>query len=235
MSAYVRYDDVPTADSALLEVGTGGSSFVARSSLIVNSAGKVRLWDDTGATLWTAAAAISPDTWYLVELVVLVGTTTSNSTIKASYRELGDASAIGGYATTTGNAGTGSLTDLRFFRKQGPAGYVDSIAFDTASDGTLLGPWSTAPTVNVTNTPGVCVLDARGSSGTSLTYSIAPTTGVTEPVDGLFLVEQQSSSVDYTITVTQSGVAYERTETVAGLAVAGARAAYVKQSDGSWA
>lgn len=249
MRAYIRYAEVPTVDSALLEVGTGGSSFVARSSLIVNSAGKLRLWDDTQGTLWTAASAISALTWYLVELVVLVGTTTSNSTIKASYRVLGDSAEIAGYSTTTGNAGTGNLTDVRFFRKQGPAGSVDSIAFDDASDGSLLGPY-TAPaggnadyalTANYTSNTVTLVswtVDATGSTGdTSLAQLSGTTATIGEPSTDVWTITNPSGSDDLAFRLTAAGTPADTADFTLSRSTGPSQrpAIWTKQADGSWA
>jgi hypothetical protein len=242
---YVRVSPASTAnDIHVLAFGRGGGSFTRVASVHVNAANKLRLSDANGTSpgVWTATAALDPATIYLVEMVALVGTTTSNSTLKVSYRALGSSTPIETATITTANLGTTALTDVTFGKRSANTFLVeiDEIAWDDAATD-FLGPFASPPTISITNTPGFAVVDARGSTAgdaSTLTYSISPSVDVIEPVDGLFLIPQDTTDQTYTITVTQTGVAYTQNVTVDALTSGGNErpAIYTLQADGvTWA
>ena len=218
---YFSIDTVPTSDCHLIQVSRSG---VRVGSVHLNGAGKLRISDATGTTgVWTAASAISANTWYWLDLLVTVGATTSDGVLSCDYGTLGGAS-IESTTYSTANLGTTAVDNI-YFGKRSTVTYVvkmDTVAWEEGRT-TRIGPLVTPPTIVHTEDPGICVVDARSSTAgdaTSLTYSLAPTTGVTEPVDGLFLVEQQTTDVVYTLTVTQSGSGYTDTLTVPAVGAA---------------
>jgi hypothetical protein len=231
----VQVTTSPTSDCHILAAGRGGSSFVRVASLHLNGTGRLRLSDapSTSPGLWTATDPLDPTKKYLVKLLALVGTTTTNGTLAVAYRELGGP-IIQTATVTTANLGTDDLTDATF-GKRSSVPYVvrvDEPAWDTAA-AALIG---VQPTLSVTAAGGLCAVDARGSvagDGSALSYAISPSAGVLEPVPGLFLVPQTAAAQPFTVTVTQSGTAYPLPVTVPA-ATGGGNPAYYTLTPGGW-
>ncbi len=235
---HVRVNPAATSDVHILQFGTGGSSFVRVASIHVNGENKLRLSDATGTApgVWTATDALDAAKTYLVEMYAAVGTTTANGALTVSYREVGATSAIETSTVSSLDLGTVNLTDINFGRRTVVANVVsiDEVRWDDAATG-VLGPLVDPPTIDIDTTTAVAMVDARGSTGAgTLTYSIAPSTGVTEPVDGLFLIPQATSPVDYTITVTQSGVGYTQVVSVPAAGVGDTRPSIFVLTAGGW-
>ena len=215
----------PAADQRVLNViGTSASS--ARPYFIWRSNGNIELWTAAHALVpgWTATAApTSPSDVLELRLYTVQGTTTTNGRIKGAM--LVNGVQVMAVDNTGTNAGTTAFCGAWFGRPTAAAHTAtvvwDDAAFDDAATDLIAAVASTPPTPVAT--AGVrYMVDLRGSTDPegAPTYACTDDDGldVDEPVDGLFLITQDSASHELTFTVSQGGdvVDYERTIPPAG-------------------
>lgn len=218
---YVHIDALPTQDYDLIRFTTLNDA-TTTGSFRINSVGKARLTLPGSVFPWTAANTFPLNTWVRCELYSDSGTSTSG-TLRASYYALDsttpidDSGTITTYVTGSGTAyGNARFGKLNTTPTAGNT-FFDDAALYTGADAALAPTPYTAPAVPptpaLTTLDGVAVIDARGStapSGKALSYSIAPATGVTQIVTGVFAVPKTVSAT-YTVTVTDTGSGLSKT------------------------
>ena len=210
LSTEVLYEgSTPTAGSRIVEVRHASGYALL---IVHGDDGKLYLHDSANVNVFTTAAAVTSP--FRVHVGIQKGTTSSNGKIRFDVY-----TANSGLSTTpsetfssdTSNVGTADLTTVRFGRistttDSTPIDLVNLQVSDTQI--TSLGPLVTAdPPVASAAAPGDVVIDARASTtggGGTLTYSISPSTGTSQPTSGLFLVPAPTTSTTYTVTVTES-------------------------------
>lgn len=129
----------------------------------------------------------------------------------------GSAGGTSGFTWNRGTAGFGGTSSSSGFSSRyevvdPPAATTYTATWTTtgsvsAMSGVTYGGAAGAPTIVHTDYVEVTVLDFRASASTSggtLTHSISPTTGVTEPEEGLFIVDMTSEVQYVTVTSTDS-------------------------------
>lgn len=155
---YFRPAGVASSDDYLIRLGNGTTRLV---SVHVNAAGKLRVSDAAGTTgVWTAASALTANTWYRLDLYAVAGSTTSNGTIKFGYY-LGDSTSPVEtvYNNTSSNVGTATTFNRAYMGKYSAVsafGYqFDDFKVRTAASD-FIGPVAnTPPTVDAGVTQNV--------------------------------------------------------------------------------
>lgn len=129
----------------------------------VTTAGKLKFINRIGTGIFTAAAAMSLDTWYRIEVGLEVGTGTTDGVVRFAYF-LGDSTtAIETFTSTTADIGVDNIRAwfLGKLNNNGDSNsFFDSIELDLTS-GNLMGPYVAAvsvlrPTSTVSN-PGTWI------------------------------------------------------------------------------
>jgi hypothetical protein len=151
------------------------------------------------------------NTWYRFEFALKVATTGGQIKLSAFA---GDATATAFVAYDSGaTLNTGStLIGSGVFGKLDTATTLGDIFLDdwAIQDGTIgfLGPYLPGPVLIAQPNQGVAVIDCTqsyaGVTGDSITYSISPSTGTSQPARGVFLVPETADAVTYTVTATES-------------------------------
>lgn len=217
---YGRISATITSDTTLGTIYAGAN--LRAGQLIINSASRIRLQTFGGTTststnVATATEALPLNTWFRWEMWVSAGTDSTNGQIRAAYY-------IGDSTTPTWDSGliTGDTAGTLGVLTQGRIAIASTVGVDDfgMKDGNdaVWGAWPASQGViaNTTTTENVVMVDARTSTGGSgvLTYSISPSSGVTEPVDGVFLIPQTSSTQNFTVTVTDGILSDTKTVTI---------------------
>jgi len=173
----------------------------------------------------TGATALTADTEYAVEVAITPGTTTSDGVLAYRITPWGnDATTVDTLTLTTANTGTTAVQTDRLGAASVVSAVTDFIVDDyrvhSLASG-WIGPTTPPPALATSLTSAMFTIDARasvpGAPGGALTYTIAPSTGVTEPVEGLFVGETPAvgaAAIDYTITVTETSTGLTATGTV---------------------
>lgn len=171
-------------------------------SLVSNSA------TVSGSNSTTVLAA---DTDYDLELAVTKGTTTSDGVCEYRIYAAGSSSALETRTFTGQNTETIDARAIRLgsgnVASAAQTWWCDNLQVQDLASG-WIGPTVLPPILSFVTSYSYAVLDARGSTaqaGGSLSYTISPSIGVIEPVDGLFLIPRGGSDTVYTVTVTESG------------------------------
>ncbi len=190
--------------------GTGTAGVAQAGDTVSNTIGKF----DSMGTVATLApstnvpptASAGPDQTVSVGTAVTLTGTASDS--DGTVATVAWAAASGNPATVTLSGA--STTTATFTAPSTPGDYTFTF---TATDNSGASTTDTmvvhvngsAPSVVATVAGGYAVIDATGTTGTgTLTYTISPSTGVTQPSPGLFLVPQGSTAATYTVTATDS-------------------------------
>lgn len=217
------YGRISTAISSDTTLGIiyAGSNLKA-AQLIINAASRIRLQTFGGTTstsvnVATATDALPVNTWFRWEMWVSAGTSETNGQVRAAYY-IGDSTTpVWDSGLITGNtAGTlGVITQGRIALATNLG--IDDFGLKDGNDA-VWGAWpaSQGITANATTTSNLVMIDARTSTGGSgvLTYSISPSSGVTEPTEGVFLVPQTGSTQNFTVTATDGILTDTTTVTV---------------------
>lgn len=157
LRSYLRLASLPSSE-AQIAIPWNITQTVA--AVNVSTSGKLKVLNRIGTPIFTAAAAMSLDTWYRFEIGLEVGTSGTNGVVRFSYF-LGDSTtAIESFTSTTADLGTDNILAwyLGKLSNSGDwSGFMDSIELDMAS-GLLMGPYIAAssvlrPTSTVSN-PG---------------------------------------------------------------------------------
>lgn len=140
--SYVYFGSFPSSTTAVIASVETTNTF--RASIAVTSTGNIEVSDSAGV-LWTSSTPISTSTWTRVELVTVIGTTSSNGTVKAAFYTGDSTTALGTFTSTTANTGTVSI-DKQFFGKVGPNTwtgnhYMDDLAV-LPNSSNFIGPYS---------------------------------------------------------------------------------------------
>lgn len=121
-----------------------------------------------------------------------------------------------GFAWSDGSAGFGGTSSSsqfssRYENQASPAANTYTVTWTTAGLAAMgalaFGGVSSGPTIVHADYDAVAVADFRASvsnAGGTLTHAISPTTNVTEPSEGLFIIAQTSSAQFFTVTTTDS-------------------------------
>lgn len=209
--AYIRLRAYPTNEFQVLHYRNGTSTTV--SGVNITPTGTIKVVGDAQALLYTSTAALSLNTWYRFEYASLISATAGQ--IKFSAYVGDNTSALAGATYDSGTAlNTGTLTinavDLGKITSSAVTGAFDLDDYAVNDGATaFIGPFAQlAPTPKAVVTTGSAVIDCTGSTvgqtGDTLTFSIAPSTGTSQPARGIFIVPQGSSAVTYTVTVAES-------------------------------
>jgi len=212
LDVFINLTSTPSGEGGILWIG--GASSARALSITIGSDLKMRLRDGGGAggtVILTANSALSLNTWYRISLYATQDAT--NGTVRAAYFSGNSSTAIEDSTLFTGqNTGSTQYQSIRIGAKTSTGtstmtAYFDNYGFDTAATD-LLPVVASGPTANATASAALSLIDATGSTGTSLTYSISQVSGPTKtPVSigtGQWLVPMDTSqSTVWTVTVTQ--------------------------------
>lgn len=148
----------------------------------VQGTGKLRIFDASGATVWTGTNVLTPSTVYRLEAYVVAGSTASNGTIKVGYYLGNSTTPVETvYLNTAANVGTASSFAVVYMGKYNNA--VESYTFDELALDTTLSdfigvPTASPPTVSITANQNVAAnaavsatVTASSSSGTITGYA----------------------------------------------------------------
>lgn len=217
-------DALPSADLTLIQYyGDSNATRLGGIHISSGAGGKIRLTDSASFSgVWTSSVTLVANKRYDVECVIYTGTSTSDGVIKAFLWDHDSGALLDTGVVTNANLASGKLIDNPRWGKCSSVTTqmkIDHMYWDDAStDLAPMGPWlqTQPPTPVVATTSDIYMVDARGSvsGGGVLGFSLTPTTGVTEVVEGLFAVVQQANPVDYTLTINQGGTNYTSTVTV---------------------
>lgn len=146
-----KWPSVSTADFYQLRLMS--VTGVAIASVLVNSAGKIRLQGNGGATIFTLTAATPTNAWVRLKLWVDPGTSSSTGSAKLEVWNADTSTNIAGttYSTTTADFGTANIDQIRAGNGGGYAStyFMDLIAYDPSA--TTLMPdqgGNTPPTIS---------------------------------------------------------------------------------------
>lgn len=120
------------------------STSMARLSIDANN--RLFMQDFNGAnTKWTSTNALSPNTWYRLELAISMSSTAA--TMKCAYFVADATTPVQAYSTVSGNTGTSPVTTVRFGSGQSAAWtgtfYFDDVAASNQGGTLFIGPYST--------------------------------------------------------------------------------------------
>lgn len=209
----IRITANPTGTTEIVQLR---SASAAAMRILLTTTGKVQVNNAANANVFVSTGSLSVNTWYDIALRAMAGTGTADGHLQmAFYLSTTPTTVIETYSVTTGNAGTATLVDARFGKLSASTWpdtfWIDSITANDTAAGALPAAVviaTTAPNLISTLAPDMAVIDSRNStagSAGSLTYTISPSIGVIEPLDGLFIIPRNpDSAVEYTITVTES-------------------------------
>lgn len=222
--SYFRFSALPTASD--LVITQFRSSSAQLFAVRLRTDGKVGVDLPDGSTLATSTYTLSLNTWYRVESAAVVG---ASGGIVADVYAGDSTTSLGRLGALTGiNTGTAPMVAARWGKITSAASvntfHIDDVAVQDGTS-TYLGPYAGGgPTAAGTGTNGVWTIDMAASTagnGGTLTYTISPTTGTSQPRTGLF---QGTVSGTYTVTVTESpsgGVDHKTFTVTAGAASSG--------------
>lgn len=207
---YLRLRALPTDQFKFLHM-TNGATII--SELDITPTGAIKVSGPSAALLFTSAATLSVNTWYRLEFFTTVSPTVGQ--IKFAGYVADSTTAISGMAYDSGTSyNSGALlmdkVEVGQLTSSAITGAFDIDDF-AVSDGTaaFLGPYiNLAPTPKAIVTTGSAVIDCTGTTpgaaGDTITYTISPNGGSTQPARGIFVVPQQTGPITYTITAAES-------------------------------
>lgn len=181
-----------------------------------NTTGTIVLLNAANTAVWTSSSAITANTEVRLQVTVDPATSTTGVVGVKIYTTNPRSSTTPdmSYSSSAFDAGTTDLSIIRLGRISSTVGSTGTvrtiwaIAQDSTAD---IAPLAGPPTLAYTSAVKQ-VVDARTSasgSGAALTYAMAyvsgedNSSGITEPIEGLFLVPQGTSSSIYSVTVTE--------------------------------
>lgn len=167
---YFMFPTLPSAQMILVRLRNAGGVVL---ELDITAANKFQVRNQTPAIVFTGTTTLSANTWYRVEFGATPNATTA--AINVDYY-VGDSltPVETGYATTTGNTGTGNFTEIRFGPQSGGVTTTpdfDDLAFTDLTT-TYIGPF-----FNVL--PGAAAISATaglGAAGLVTENAVAPIT-----------------------------------------------------------
>lgn len=185
---YFYISSYPLAETTISSIrNTGQASFVN-----INSAGKLRLYDNAGTALALTTGSVPLNAWWRLGHAVGVGTTISNGTLRMAYysgANLETTTPNEAAFTYAGNAnaGTANLTLVRFGKVGSGTALtlnMDDIQWNDAIS-TLIGPVAsgTPPLISYTR-QRVTEINASGTSGTGVTQTLTQTSGPPVTISG---------------------------------------------------
>lgn len=215
---YAYFTGLPSTTQAIAAIRSSGGG-AGLLELTLNSTGALAVISDVSAvTAFTTSGSISLNTWYRFE-VTLSTPSTSTAVVALDTYAGDDSSAIGTLSgSATGqNFGSSTIGTFRFGRITAAGAmataYFDDMAAQTASSAPI-GP-SVAPVIPPTpvgNNRARYLIDYTGSTpgqGGALSYSISQTGGTTTTPElieaGLWTVVQDTATLTYQVTVTETG------------------------------
>ncbi len=205
-SFYYRVDVALAASVVMATVRPTSGTII---SLAVSTTGAVSVRNSGGTLGTTVAGAVQTGQWARIEVTLTVATSSTGAVSLNVYNDDGT-TPVGSYSTSAADLGTlpvvaadiGSPNALLSSFTSGLVQYfiAPSLADNTTSQN---GPWVTN-TINIVHSEngGYAVVDFRSSSPGGLTHSISPSSGVLEPLEGLFLVPQTSNTQAFAVTTT---------------------------------
>lgn len=207
VDGYFYFTSLPSVAVGLIQVGVGSTKSLAAG---VSSTGKLYLQDSANTFLWTDTANFPINQWVRVSLFATPGAGTGTARLA---RFTGDSMTPDADSTLlTGRAfNAGPFTQIRW-GKVGTGTYsgvfnLDDPAYDLTASG-LLSPSVVSVGLTPTAYDGKYVrrLTATKDPSDSLTWSITPTTGVTDitisNTEHWYVIEYAGATQDYIITVT---------------------------------
>lgn len=212
LRCYVYFDALPGADWWLMKAVSTVQNFMVE----VTAAGNLALLSRTSSAVWTSANALSPGSWYRVDVWADVGTSTTTGQGKIAYYSMDSTTAIEASAVLTGkNFGgdAGNPTQANFGKCNATA-ITTTLRFDDVAAQTgatdFIGRVAAAAASTGTLTDNVALLKVAGSGGEPpYTYAISQTSGPdvtpTNVAEGQWIVPKDTSEdLDYQVVITDS-------------------------------
>ena len=181
--------------------------------LLLNGSGQLVLLTSTGTTVTgsTSTTTLTAGSFYDLEVAITRGTTISDGIIEYRVYPNGSGTALETKTITGQNTGTVDVNAIRLGTSAAASAaqtwWGDNLRVDTLVSG-WIGLTILPPVLNTQQYDDYTIIDARGSTagaGGTLTYTITPTAGVIEAIEGVFLVPRASTDTVYTITTHESG------------------------------
>lgn len=243
---YFWLDQIPTPSTEILQL----RSVSARAAAVyVTNTAHIDFQDAAQASQFMSTATLTAGAGYYLRVWAKRGSSTTDGQMQLDlYTATGSLLQSSGLLTGK-NTGTAVLTEVRAGKTSASTWVSSGVyytddwqATDASSTGPTLGATpSSPPTSTGTLTYGPYI-DVRGSTGTgTLSNSISPSTGVTEPVEGLFLVPAVTTAgttVTYTVTTTDTSSGLSSTSRYdVTMQQSGSNALEIveKQANGTWA
>lgn len=205
---YIRFTVLPNGTVDFFEFRATDNS--SQCILKLNANGTVT-FTAGGGNRYTSTTAITTNVWYRFEMGCKVATSGGQAKFSV-YSGDATASALINYdsGTTLNTGSTPIYTSVVGKNVIGPTLGDFNVDDWGVMDGTLtyLGVYTPGPVLITNANQGVAVIDCTqsyvGVTGDSITYTISPSTGTTQPARGVFLVPEKPDSTNYTITATES-------------------------------
>lgn len=142
-SIYMRIPSAFSVLSSFLQVRDSSQTIM---NLALGTDRRVRVIDDANSTIFTSSASspLAVNLWNRIECRVVPGPTGASGTIELAYYVGDSTSAIEVFSSSTVNAGTNPVNNLRFGRTSGATTdtttfWMDSLQIATAADAASLG------------------------------------------------------------------------------------------------
>lgn len=199
---YIYITALPTLGTIeLAQIRFSGGS--AAKLLLSATTKQLQVANATGGQIYTFPTALATNTWYRINLRVVIGATTTDGTIAAAYY-LGDSTTPveAAYTGTGVNAGTAVLTDFRWGKLTGAGDLVAHFDDMAADDGaTAFIPPSSVLAASLTVSPAsgaaplavTATATTSGGAGTTKTYAF-------DWGDGSSTAAQASATATHTYT-----------------------------------
>lgn len=174
---YFKPKAIPTSgDCYLMRLHKSGTRLF---DVHVQGTGHLRIFDASGATVWTATNALVANTYYRLEAFVVAGATSSTGTIKVGYYLGNSTTPVETvYLNTAANVGTATNFDILLVGKynNAPEAYgFDKFSYDPAATDFIGVSTNAPPTVstpaNQNVSAGASVSESVTASSTSGTIS----------------------------------------------------------------
>ncbi len=145
---YLYLTAIPGETITFGQFTTGPGGFLQLAWLAVNLSGRLCVLDSTGSVLWQAAAPLSVNTWYRLELFTSLGGTATSGTIEVAYYLMDNPAAIDTFATSSANLGTSPIAWARFGKigatPYAAPFYIDDVGVVQNASG-FIGPYTGLP------------------------------------------------------------------------------------------
>jgi len=185
--SYFRFPAAPSATCEIVQVRNAANG----GAIQLRTDRKLAVANDAASVVFTAAAALTVDTTYRLEISWERGTTISNGKIYFSYFVGESASAVESFSSTAADCGTADWTGVRWGKLTAIAStetyYFDTVAAETGTV-SLLGPHAGLSSL-VYSTARKLTVDCTGSVGAlACTQTTGTTASIAGPVSNVFTI-----------------------------------------------